>query len=135
MAYILLIEPDRRLAKNYLSLLQEAGHEVEWCTDGQLAIQAADARQPEVVILELQLKGHNGVEFLYEFRSYPEWQSVPVIAQTMVPPAALDNIATAHLLDIHTYLYKPTSRLSALLEAIKESLAASADVSMTSSLS
>lgn len=118
MAYILLIEPDRRLAGNYVATLEAAGHEVYWCISGQVAIHAADERHPDLVVLELQLKGHNGIEFLYEFRSYPEWQTIPVIVQSLVPPAALENMAAARWLDIHTYLYKPQSRLSHLVEAV-----------------
>jgi len=125
MAYILLIEPDRRLAKNYLAALKAAGYKVQWCTAGQEAIQLADERQPDIVVLELQLKGHNGVEFLYEFRSYPEWQSVPVIVQSLVPPEALDNMAAARWLDIQTYLYKPNSRLTHLVGAVEAVLAPS----------
>ena len=32
--------------------------------------------KPAIVMLELQLVEHSGIEFLYEFRSYPEWQRV-----------------------------------------------------------
>lgn len=122
MARILLIEPDRLLAKHYLSALQAAGHTVTVCLSGQDGIQAADQATPELVILELQLKGHNGVEFLYEFRSYHEWQQIPVLVHSLVPEQALSGISTVPLLGINSYLYKPTTSLAKLIQAVDEAL-------------
>jgi len=56
-------------------------------TGAQAAVHAADERQPDVVVIELQLPAHNGVEFLHEFRSYPEWQWIPVVVNTVLHPA------------------------------------------------
>lgn len=120
MARILLVEPDRLLAKAYESSLSAAGHQVTACLTGQAAIQAADKRAPDLVVLELQLKGHNGVEFLYELRSYPEWQDIPVIVQTLVPERTLKNVQAVPLLGINAYLYKPASSLGKLVEAVAE---------------
>jgi len=74
MANILLIEPDRVLADTYGQALTVAGHHVVAAATAQAAIQAADAMEPSLVILELQLVEHSGIEFLYEFRSYLDWQ-------------------------------------------------------------
>lgn len=122
MARILLVEPDRLLAKAYIQVLKAAGHQVTACLTGQAGIQAADQQTPDLVVLELQLKGHNGVEFLYELRSYPEWQSIPVVVQTLVPPAALDQIETLPLLGIDRYLYKPSTKLEDLVDAAHDLL-------------
>lgn len=122
MANILLIEPDRILAKHYAAVLEAAGHIVTACITGQAAIQAADEQTPDLVVLELQLKGHNGVEFLYEFRSYSEWQHTPVVVHTLVPELAMDGISTVALLNIQTYLYKPTTSLRQLTDAVDEAL-------------
>lgn len=122
MARILLIEPDRILAKAFAEKLSALGHKTTVCLTGQAAIQAADKQAPELVILELQLKGHNGVEFLYELRSYPEWQDIPVIVQTLVPEQTLRNIQTMPLLNISAYLYKPASNLEKLADAVQENL-------------
>ena len=117
---ILLIEPDRILARQYVSALKAAGHQVTVAMTGQSAIQAADAQAPELVLVELQLKGHNGVEFLYEFRSYPEWQRIPVIALTLVPERALHGIQAAPLLGLSAYLYRPQTSLERLVDMVYE---------------
>ena len=124
MAHVLLIEPDRVLAETYLRALQSAGHTVVACAGAQAAIMAADQTPPALVILELQLVGHSGIEFLYEFRSYTEWQPIPIIIQTSVPPAEFnDSRRVLHdELNVSDYLYKPQANLGHLLEMVSQHL-------------
>lgn len=119
---ILLIEPDRLLAQTYQAALSRAGHQVVTCNGAQAAIMAADRQTPDLIVLELQLVAHSGIEFLYEFRSYSEWQRVPVIVQTMVPPAEFNHSwqLLKDELGVSGYLYKPQSRLRDLLSQANE---------------
>ncbi len=116
---ILLIEPDKKLGNTYKQALEAAGHPVQWALHAQDAVHSADAQRPELIILELQLAAHNGIEFLYEFRSYPEWQDIAVILLTMVPPASL--AITTEMMDrfrIVDCLYKPATSLKRLVSAV-----------------
>lgn len=124
MAQILLIEPDRILTETYGRSLVSAGHQVIACFTAQAGIQAADKQQPDVVVMELQLVEHSGIEFLYEFRSYSEWQGIPVIIQTTVPPSEFsDNWELLRQeLGVKTYLYKPETDISQLIDAVAEQL-------------
>lgn len=121
MAKILLIEPNRVLAKTYIMALEAAGHQVRHYARGQTAMEAADKTSPDLVIVELQIPRHNGLEFLYEFRSYPEWQDIPVIVLTVVPPHMVEQAAAMSKLRISAYMYKPTTKLRQLLDAVNES--------------
>jgi CheY-like chemotaxis protein len=122
MADILLIEPDRILAETYLHALASAGHSVGVCASAQAAIMVADQIQPEVVVLELQLVEHSGIEFLYEFRSYPDWQNVPVVIQSYVPPQEFASSAELlkQELGVTKYLYKSHTTLKQLIAAVNE---------------
>jgi DNA-binding response OmpR family regulator len=124
MAQILLVEPDRLLAKIYADVLTAARHQVVVCSGAQSAITAADQTQPDLVILELQLVEHSGIEFLYEFRSYPDWQAIPVLIHTQVPPAEFTDsqLVLKHELGVNNYLYKPRTSLRQLLVAVDEQL-------------
>ncbi len=124
MARIILIEPDRVLAEIYVRSLETDCHQVVACAGAQAAIMAADQGRPDLVILELQLIEHSGIEFLYEFRSYSEWQAIPILIQTTVPPAEFNDSVQQlrHELNIGGYLYKPHTSLSQLLAAIHEQL-------------
>ena len=124
MAHIILIEPDRQLAETYAAACIQAGHSVVPCASAQAAVLAADQRCPDVVLVELQLVEHSGIEFLYEFRSYTEWQRVPLIIHSHVPPS--EFISNWQLfkeqLNISHYLYKPQTRLRDLLQTIDQVL-------------
>jgi DNA-binding response OmpR family regulator len=112
---VLLIEPDTLQATIYAQALERAGHQVSHVVSAQTAVHAADEQMPDVVVLELQLPQHNGVEFLYEFRSYAEWQGIPVLLHTFVPGDELAHAATLHReLGVVAALYKPTTSLGQL---------------------
>jgi DNA-binding response OmpR family regulator len=118
---VLLIEPDTKLAKTYIKALQSAGHTAMWAATAQAAVHASDTLKPELVILELQLSSHNGIEFVYEFRSYPEWQYIPIILLTMVPPHSL-QITSEMMEDLSIVrcLYKPATSLKQLVTSVAE---------------
>jgi DNA-binding response OmpR family regulator len=120
MSHILLIEPDRLLAKTYLQALESAGHTVQVCATAQTAVFCADDQQPDAVIMELQLVGHSGIEFLYEFRSYADWQEVPVIIATNVPAGEFSGSwqLLKKELGVGSYFYKPLLSLKTLLAAV-----------------
>ena len=119
---ILLIEPDKVLAKTYSRLLKGRGDRVAVANTAQQAVIKADNSKPDLVILELQLVSHSGIEFLYEFRSYPDWQKIPVIINSSVP--AIEFIGSSNglsgELSITRYLYKPNTSLRQLLRAVEE---------------
>lgn len=86
---ILIIEPDGLLGSLYGGALEDGGHAVAYAKTAQQAIAAADETVPDLVVLELQMARHNGIEFLYEFKSYTEWQGVPVIVLSTLSPREL----------------------------------------------
>lgn len=120
MAKILLIEPDRPLAEIYFRALKQAGYEVTVCSSAQAGILAADKVQPDLVILEPQLVRHSGIEFLYEFRSYPDWINVPVIIHTHIQPSEFAGSRSLLMdeLGVREYLYKPQTSIAKLLRTV-----------------
>ncbi len=120
---LLLIEPDRVLAATYKrALTADREYMVMKANGAQAAVRLADIKTPDLVILELQLIAHSGIEFLYEFRSYSEWQNIPVIVHSMVPFAEFRHSweLMTHELGVVSYLYKPDTSLAHLVEAVRE---------------
>lgn len=116
---ILLVEPHPLLGNTYKQALEQAGHTVVWQKKAQKAIHSADERTPDGVVLELQLPKHNGIAFLYEFRSYPDWQSIPVVVHSLVPIESLKaQLKVLKELGIHAYLYKPQTTLKMLCSTL-----------------
>ncbi len=105
---ILLVEPDKVLASTTLGELQAHDHEVRWARSAQTAVDAIDTEEPDVIILELQLGIHNGIELLYELRSYPEWHDIPVVLYTINRRATEGEFTeTLEQLGIQAAYYKP----------------------------
>lgn len=125
MATILLIEPDRLLGNTYCQALETAGHKAVVCPGAQSGVMVADQIKPDLIIIELQLVEHSGIEFLYEFRSYADWQKIPVIIQSQVPPSEFaDNFSLLQdQLGVGHYLYKPQTSLKQLIATVNEQLA------------
>lgn len=123
MARILFIEPDRILGANAKAVMKRAGHSVDWHVDPQAAIDSADTTRPDIIVLDLLLAGRSGMEFLYEFRSYPEWINVPAIVYSNVLPEEFSstNIGFDQL-DITAYHYKPATSITELCRSIDRAL-------------
>jgi DNA-binding response OmpR family regulator len=126
MANILLIEPDRLLAETYAQAILSAGHQVAVAPGAQSAILVADRFEPDLVVVELQLVEHSGIEFLYEFRSYTDWQAVPIIIHSHVPPREFNGSSQLlrDELGVRDYLYKPQTSLAQFIKAINGQLVA-----------
>ena len=122
MAHVLLIEPDAALARTYVQALQHVGHQVSLAGSAEDAIVAADQAKPDVVVLELRMAVHDGVEFLHEFRSYPEWQAIPVVVNSHIAPSALEPVQQALRTDLGVVevLYKPRATLQQLISAVNQ---------------
>ncbi len=118
--HILLLEPNTLLAQTYTKGLAHAGHTVLHATNAQAAVDAADQHTPDAVIVELQLAAHSGIEFLHEFRSYAEWQHIPVIINTLVTPPKLAPMAETLRRDlgVRAVLYKPQATIQDILRAV-----------------
>jgi DNA-binding NtrC family response regulator len=64
MATLLVIEDEQVLAKNIARYFEKQGHTVEVALDGTLGLQIAMQLRPDVVIVDFQLPGMNGLEII-----------------------------------------------------------------------
>lgn len=117
---ILLIEPDTILAQNYSIGLRRADNDVCHVAGGQAAIGVLDTYEPDIIVLELLLPGHNGYEFMHELRSYTDLQDVPIILLTFVPQpdVGLTDLQLERL-GIAKYLYKPITPVEDVVLAVE----------------
>lgn len=123
MKRILCIESDRILAHRMQEFFCAQGYTVDVCADAQQAIFAADAHTPDIVVMEMALAGHSGVEFLYEFRSYSEWRRVPIVLLSRIPVQDIGlTDKTIKDLGLSAILYKPDTGLDKLAAKIEKCL-------------
>jgi CheY-like chemotaxis protein len=125
MANILMLEPDAVLANTYRQAFETAGHTVRRTVSAQDGVFLVDELRPDVIIVELQLVAHSGIEFLYELRSYSEWQDIPVLIHSCIPPTEFQDSGDLlrDLLHVRGYLYKPQTTLTTLLREVRDIVA------------
>ena len=77
MKNILLIDQTQSTQKAISEIM--VGYKIICAVDATTAINLASETTPNIIIIELSLGGHSGMEFIYEFRTYSDWQNIPII--------------------------------------------------------
>ena len=121
---VLLVDSDKLLADNFSSVMNEIGHETVWQVELQAALESMDTKKPDAVVMDINLADRSGVELLYELRSYPEWQKLPIIiwsdaaeVRQGISPKVFKNLG------VTSYLPKSTTGVRSLASSLEASLA------------
>lgn len=75
----ILVADDNADMRTYVSRLLGADWLVEAVADGDSALQAAKARRPDLVLVDVMMPGLDGLDFLRALRGTPELKDIPVI--------------------------------------------------------
>jgi two-component system, cell cycle response regulator DivK len=81
-ALVLIVEDNPRNLKLARDVLRHAGYEVLEACSAEDGLTLAHERRPDVVLLDIQLPGMDGVQALGRLRAHPATAAVPVIAVT-----------------------------------------------------
>ncbi|MDQ3159213.1 MAG: response regulator [bacterium] len=123
MIDIILVESDEVLAATYRRGLQRVGYTVACYSNAQTAIAGVDKQKPKLIILELNLHHHNGVEFIHEIRSYDDLSEIPIVLLTGIPASELDlGQDQMEILGIKEILYKPSTTIRELIQTAKKQI-------------
>ena len=79
---ILIIEDNEKNMKLVRDVLQVKGYETMEAGTAEDGLAMAAARKPDLVLMDIQLPGMNGIQALGELRSNPATADIPVIAVT-----------------------------------------------------
>lgn len=82
MAKILVVDDDARNLRLAVAALEQAGHEVLSAEGGAEGIEAALAHAPDLVLMDLQMPGVDGVSALRRLRAEPRTAALKVVALT-----------------------------------------------------
>ena len=82
MAKILIVEDNALNIKLFCDLLAAHGHQPEAVTDSRLALDAARAFGPDLVITDIQLPHVSGLELIRLLRADADLKAVPIMAVT-----------------------------------------------------
>lgn len=76
---ILLVEDSKTIRRENEGALVKAGYEVICAEDGETALELAQQRQPDLVLLDMILPKMSGPEVLRRLKSEPQTVAIPVV--------------------------------------------------------
>ena len=82
MARILVIEDNTLNMKHLVLLLQTAGHTVLCAADAETGVPLARTGQPDLILMDIQLPGMDGLSATVLLKKDPATSAIPVIAVT-----------------------------------------------------
>jgi two-component system, cell cycle response regulator DivK len=82
MAKVLIIEDNAANMKLATILLESAGHTVLSATDAEAGLTSARGEQPDLILMDIQLPGMDGLEATRLLKRDDATRAIPVIALT-----------------------------------------------------
>jgi two-component system cell cycle response regulator DivK len=82
MHTILIVEDNDKNMKLARDILQAKGYATLEAVTGEDGVQLAKERNPDLVLMDIQLPGISGIEALRQLRAEAATKSIPVIAVT-----------------------------------------------------
>jgi len=120
MSTILIVEDNPRNMKLVRDVLQVKGHATLEATSAEDGIVLARERQPDLVLMDIQLPGMNGIDALRVLRADAATARIPVIAVTASVMQQDRKLITEAGFD--AYVGKPIT-LAEFLKAVNDALA------------
>ena len=116
MNTILIVEDNEKNMKLARDVLQSRGYATLEAVTGEDGVQLAIGKKPDLVLMDIQLPGINGMEALRQVRADPGCAKIPVIAFTAsVTPTDRSQISAA---GFDGFISKPIN-LKEFLETVK----------------
>jgi two-component system cell cycle response regulator DivK len=107
MTVILIVEDNPRNLKLARDLLDHAGYRTLEATSAEDGLALARAHRPDLVLMDVQLPGMDGIQALERLRAEPATNGIPVVAVTAF--AMKDDRARFLAAGFDGYLAKPIS--------------------------
>lgn len=117
---ILIVEDEPELAEIYQTLLEQAGYKVTLAHNGREAIELANSKEPNLILLDLRMPVMNGVEFLQKFNAKTDHPKVKIVVFSNYDMQ--DEIDDAYRLGADRYVLKAWASPRELLQIIKDSI-------------
>ena len=120
MARILIIEDNQANMKLASLLLHNAGHTVLCAVDAETGLTLARAEQPDLILMDIQLPGMDGLAATALLKKNPATAAIPIIALTAM--AMKEDQEKTRAAGCDAYIAKPL-RYQELYAAIDALLA------------
>ena len=82
MSTILIVEDNEKNMKLARDVLQSRGYATLEAVTGEDGVRVAIEKKPDLVLMDIQLPGINGIEALRRVRADPDCARIPIVAFT-----------------------------------------------------
>ena len=105
MANILIIEDDAAIRALISVHLDKAGHHVMEAENGQIGVDMAQSKSPDLILLDINMPVMDGTRVMKALRSQDATRTVPVIALSAMGVSGMRD--DMHQLGCNAYVTKP----------------------------
>ena len=113
---IMVVEDNDLNRRLFCDVLQANGFDVEPVADGNLVLETARAKEPDLIIMDIQLPGVSGVDLIAAAKKESALSAIPVLAVTAF--AAKGDEERIRAAGAAGYLAKPVS-IMPFMNAVK----------------
>ena len=116
-ALILVVEDNEANQLLASSVLEREGYRVALASDSVQALDAIRRRAPDLILMDIQLPGQDGLAFTREFKAYPATAAIPIVALTaLAMPGDLERSLEAGCAG---YISKPINTKTLATEVLR----------------
>jgi DNA-binding response OmpR family regulator len=120
MAKILVAEDDKLISGSLCDGLKSAGFEAFPAYDGEEAVAKAKEIKPDLALLDIMMPKLDGIGVLWEFKSNPETEKLPVVVLTNI--GDVDTISKIVEAGATDYLLKSDQSIDEVVKKVNEVL-------------
>jgi len=120
MKKILFIEDESALQKTFGEVLKQEGYEMISALDGEIGLRLAEAKKPDLILLDLILPKIHGFDVLKKLKQAEGTKHISVIVLTNLE--GMRDVDMALELGATTYLVKAQYSLEEVVEKIKKAI-------------
>ena len=116
---IMIVDDDKEFLEEFKEMLNLSGYHTTTFPDGTSALRMVSKVKPDIILLDLRLKGRSGLEVASELKRFPETADIPIIAMTAYYTEK-ERIKLMNAFGIQSCLMKPFNPLDAIarIEAV-----------------
>ncbi len=122
LPHILLCENNSMLADMYLAKLSR-DYRISYAKNAQSAVDILDNDRVDVLLTDVMLGSHDGIELIHEVRSHGDWQDVKIVVLSSLP-AEYFPIPQKQwsLYGINNFVYKPEVKPGQLTQIVNSAV-------------
>jgi len=118
---VLCIDDDAMVLRFFRAFLESSGYRTLTTTDGLQGLAVARQDRPDVILLDVMMRGLSGFDICRKFRADPALHDIPIVLLTVLSEPAVANTGREAGADLTlTKLAHPETILTAIAQVLSE---------------